>query len=261
MPAIRKDFTGQKFGLWVALVYSHYYRGRTFWLCRCECGVEKEVDIKSARNGTSKSCGCLNIPKLLGKEFGRLTPIKDLGFVDIGAQRKHVYLCKCSCGVEKAVYAGDLTSGNTKSCGCYRIEVAKDKNRLPDGVASFNFLRYKYRVSAKKRSLEFSLSKEEFSILTKSACKYCGVEPSQSVHNNNAPAPYVYNGVDRVDNKVGYTKENCVPCCYVCNLAKRSMSLEEFLAWIDRLVKFHTNLKVMPSASEGTNHVLHQVTV
>lgn len=36
------------------------------------------------------------------------------------------------------------------------------------------------------------------------------------------------NGVDRIDNLVGYTDGNCVPCCQSCNIAKNSFSVEEF---------------------------------
>lgn len=188
---------------------------------------------------------------LIGKPFGLLTALRVLP-KKLGKPR--MWVCRCSCGVENPVRAGDLISGNTKSCGCRKRQVAGERNRLPDGVASFNFLCYKYKVSAKKRHLEFTLSKQELQTLTSSPCRYCGILPSQAIRNNKAPSPYIYNGVDRVKNNVGYIKENCVPCCYICNLAKRSMSLEEFLAWIDRLVKFRTNLKVMPSASERKQH-------
>ena len=29
--------------------------------------------------------------------------------------------------------------------------------------------------------------------------------------------------------------DNCVPCCKICNIAKRNMTLEEFDEWIKRL--------------------------
>ena len=35
-------------------------RSKTYWKCKCECGVEKEVEASSLRSGTSKSCGCVN---------------------------------------------------------------------------------------------------------------------------------------------------------------------------------------------------------
>lgn len=48
-----KDITNQKFGEWTALRFT----GNHSWLCRCSCGVEKEVATKSLLNGDSKSCG------------------------------------------------------------------------------------------------------------------------------------------------------------------------------------------------------------
>lgn len=39
---------------------------------------------------------------------------------------------------------------------------------------------------------------------------------------------FVYNGIDRVDNSVGYVLSNCVPCCSTCNRMKGTMSSEEF---------------------------------
>jgi hypothetical protein len=50
---------------------------------------------------------------------------------------------------------------------------------------------------------------------------------------------YVYSGLDRVDNTVGYTLDNVVPACKACNHAKVDMSYAEFTAWIARLATFH----------------------
>ncbi len=46
---------------------------------------------------------------------------------------------------------------------------------------------------------------------------------------------YFYNGVDRVDKSIGYTKTNCVTCCSICNMSKRQLSLQEWLHWVDRI--------------------------
>ena len=32
---------------------------KVYWLCRCECGTEKEFEGSSLRQGTSRSCGCV----------------------------------------------------------------------------------------------------------------------------------------------------------------------------------------------------------
>ena len=34
--------------------------GKVLWKCRCECGNETLVQSGHLRNGTTKSCGCLN---------------------------------------------------------------------------------------------------------------------------------------------------------------------------------------------------------
>lgn len=56
-----KDLTGQKFGRWFVIHKSdHKEKDATFWLCRCECGAEKEVRHSSLTSGNSRSCGCLH---------------------------------------------------------------------------------------------------------------------------------------------------------------------------------------------------------
>ena len=56
---------------------------------------------------------------LSGKKFGKLTAIKDVG----RDKRYHrLWLCKCDCGEEKVVSAGNLVWGNVTSCGCARVK-------------------------------------------------------------------------------------------------------------------------------------------
>ena len=56
---------------------------------------------------------------LTGKRFGRLVVLKDTGK---RKKRQKVWMCKCDCGNIKEVITSYLTSGDTKSCGCYRKE-------------------------------------------------------------------------------------------------------------------------------------------
>lgn len=68
---------------------------------------------------------------LKGKRYGRLTVQKFLWLQRDGA----VWQCECSCGSVTTVRAGDLKSGNTKSCGCQRIEISREIN-LKHGITS-----------------------------------------------------------------------------------------------------------------------------
>lgn len=55
-----KDLTGQKFGRLTALYRLHNTKGKTKWLCICECGNLSEVNYGSLVYGSTKSCGCLH---------------------------------------------------------------------------------------------------------------------------------------------------------------------------------------------------------
>ena len=60
---------------------------------------------------------------LIGQKFGRLTVIKRADdYISPKGQHKTRWLCRCECGNEKIVAGGDLTSGNTQSCGCLSID-------------------------------------------------------------------------------------------------------------------------------------------
>ena len=39
-------------------------------------------------------------------------------------------LGKCDCGNEKEFYLKSLRAGDTTSCGCKRVEIARDRNKL-----------------------------------------------------------------------------------------------------------------------------------
>lgn len=55
-----KDISHQKFGKLTALYRLHnYHKKRTYWLCVCDCGNLKEVELSKLLNGGTKSCGCL----------------------------------------------------------------------------------------------------------------------------------------------------------------------------------------------------------
>jgi hypothetical protein len=43
-------------------------KGVYTYLCRCQCGVEKQVQASNLRSGSVKSCGCLN-PEARKKTF------------------------------------------------------------------------------------------------------------------------------------------------------------------------------------------------
>lgn len=50
---------GQTCGRWTIMSRGKTdKRKRIYWLCRCECGTEREVEGVTLRSGASKACGC-----------------------------------------------------------------------------------------------------------------------------------------------------------------------------------------------------------
>lgn len=56
------------------------------------------------------------------QRFGRLTVLEPAGK---GSGGKIMWRCRCDCGNTKIVYAGNLRSGGTVSCGCFKRENAR----------------------------------------------------------------------------------------------------------------------------------------
>lgn len=53
------DITGEKFHRLTALCFVERKRKLTYWKFKCDCGNETITTLKGVREGTTKSCGCL----------------------------------------------------------------------------------------------------------------------------------------------------------------------------------------------------------
>lgn len=52
----RLDLKGDRFGKWKVLDFSEIRHGHSYWLCRCDCGTEAEVQGSTLTNGLSEFC-------------------------------------------------------------------------------------------------------------------------------------------------------------------------------------------------------------
>jgi len=114
------DLRGIRFGLLTA-VKKHPEKsasGLTRWCCKCDCGKRSVVQTAALINGTSKSCGCQGKHNLKGQKFGLLTVT---GLSRKSGRGFNLWSCVCDCGNRVAVRSASLKNGNTKSCGCLKI--------------------------------------------------------------------------------------------------------------------------------------------
>ena len=178
---------------------------------------------------------------MLGKTFERLTVVERM---DKDAKRTYRWRCVCTCGNTIIVPGSSLRRGGVKSCGCLRREAIATRNtsrRLPPGEAFLNHLYSVYKGEASIRSLEFLLSIDEFSLLIRQDCSYCGSPPTQRYVPKRMNESFPANGIDRLNNNIGYTSSNCVSCCRLCNKAKGTLSKDDFLNLVKNIC-LHNNL-------------------
>lgn len=87
----------------------------------------------------------------------------------------------------------------------------------------------RYKKSADNRRKVWSISESEFRSLILGACYYCGILAGNTEYRYTKKSEYFqYNGVDRVDNSIGYVKGNVVSCCGMCNMMKGQKTAESF---------------------------------
>lgn len=170
------------------------------------------------------------------RRFGNLVVISYAG-KDCSESHNRLWDCLCDCGRSKIIQGRHLVSGHTISCGCVGLsKLHGGLNKLDSGMARFNDLFLLYKKSALKRNREFALTKEQFYTLAQGNCYYCGSLPSQIIAaGKECNEDFVYNGIDRVDNTLGYTYENTRSCCKQCNVAKGIMAEQEFYNWLRRV--------------------------
>jgi hypothetical protein len=213
-------------------------KGR-LWKCRCDCGADYYATTGNLKAGNVKSCGCSRRADLTGKRFGRLVVLEvDAKTVGGGRGGPRIrWICKCDCGKTKSISANKLNSGNTYSCGCLRKEGTM---QIEKGLAARHSVFSSYKRMAKRRNIDFMLSFDEFVSLTGQLCYYCGSGPLNKFKAKNGD--FIYNGIDRVDNNMGYFTANCVPCCTNCNVAKRQLSVEDFFKLVRNIAIKHNLL-------------------
>lgn len=194
----------------------------------------KAIEQRARKLGVFKPSRRIKIKP--GDKFNKLTAIE---FV----RKSGCYFYwrfKCDCGKEVVTRHSQIATGRTVSCGCFAREQFDKIHGIPENEGAKRDIFYTYKKNAESRNYSFELKREEFDRITQENCFYCGVVPSQKYRQdrNHRSKDYLYNGIDRFDNKLGYTLENSRPCCTNCNQAKMDMSVEKFIEWLERLVRF-----------------------
>lgn len=176
---------------------------------------------------------------IAGKRFGKLFVIELCGSIN----GRSFWSCVCDCGNYKKVRGSDLVNQKSQSCGCLKNELDKpDRNRQ-----LLETLYSKMKRNAIRRGLEFSLKIGLFENLISQNCFYCDSTP-KTIWRDEVNKKIIsgselrYNGLDRVDSDRGYTIDNVVPCCIICNRMKMDSDFYSFLDHIKQIYRNHNPL-------------------
>jgi hypothetical protein len=171
--------------------------------CRCGCGIIINENKKFSLGHNPRSKKVRN--DLTGMVFGKLTILKLISHNSTSVHHCK-WLCKCECGNELEKTTSNIKRGKNFGCNsCYRAH--RKYRPFESRFNSFN------KLSTGR--INVNISYDDFLEYTKIVnCHYCNGDINWH--------PYKSTGyhLDRKDNNLGYTKDNCVVCCPRCNRSK-----------------------------------------
>lgn len=155
------DIIGKKFGMLTAVKYLGKIGNTYRYICKCDCGRQKEASRPNLLSGCVRHCGCqaieTNPNDIIGMRVGKLTVL------NISRQEgsKYYYLCQCDCGRTVEILRYSLTNNGTKSCGCLKHDSnrcglqGRSKKKM-DGI-KFNKKDNKWYSRIKYNSINYDL--------------------------------------------------------------------------------------------------------
>jgi hypothetical protein len=154
---------------------------------------------------------------LAGLRFGRLVVIVVARRARRGEGGNTTWLCRCDCGVEKAISISSLKNGMTRSCGCLRREVLKNlrtkhgQTKIRNGRPS-----YEYWIWQNMLGRCYNPADQRYHRYGARGIRVCARwrKSFAAFFSDMGPRPRgrrkrALFSIDRINNNRGYSKKNC----------------------------------------------------
>lgn len=180
-------------------------------------------------------------------KYNNLTLISEPYSIKSGYTNRKAVDCKCDCGkILKKVVLSRLKDDSVKSCKDCSFKTRElNKKKIVTQIEQLYNHNIVIRCKDSKKNISNDLSLEAFENLIYQNCYYCNDKPAPSMRFKNKKYlnsdDILINGIDRVDSDLGYSIENCVSCCTVCNKMKMDLKQNEFILKIEKIMN---NLKI-----------------
>jgi|SRR5450631_309226 len=201
------DRCGQRYGKLLVISKSVNDSNKTYWNCQCDCGNTTVVYAGKLSSGLTKSCGCLRheagerrVIDRVGQRFSRLVVLER-----VESDKKVMWRCLCDCGNESIVDSANLADGHSRSCGCLVKDKARE-NFTTHGLT--NIPEHKAWMSMNNRcNNENDRQYVDYGGRGIHICERWLSFENFLEDMGNKPSPQ--HSIDRIDNELGYSKDNC----------------------------------------------------
>lgn len=154
-----------------------------------------------------------NAKDLTGEKFGRLIVTHLEGRKEDRSGKPLLWACDCECGKKALVVSNELTSGHTKSCGCYLEEYLEKSNQRFREEYQTHGLSGTKEYSAWKRikARVFKKSNQDYETYSKIGMSDSFANDFTAFLEDIGKIPEGMEGrvsVDRIDNTKGYVEGN-----------------------------------------------------
>ena len=145
---------------------------------------------------------------ITGQKFTRLMVISKVSILQKSSNKLIVHwLCICDCGNYVTVNSANLRRGFTKSCGCLKMEVNK---QAPIKHGKRHTKEYNIWAGIKQRCRnQNSLAYKYYGARGINICDRW-FDSFENFYTDMGDCPSKLHSIERVDNNLGYYKENCV---------------------------------------------------